>query len=111
MKTDGYTPRMQFEELLKQSRLYGPPALNPKALPGDYLQGKPADLDRPECPCLQGAPCVLEALADEFEQLAGMFRQRRIEIRSTSCPDCEERWADEGGRVLSDIEPASGDEL
>jgi len=102
---------MQLEELLKQSRLYGPPALSPNTLPGDNFRGEPIAHDRPSCPCLQGDPCVLETLADELERLVRMFRQRRDEIRSTSCPECEERWADEGGRVLSDIEPASGDEL
>lgn len=60
--------------------------------------GEPVNLDRPNCPRLQGDPRVLEAL--EFERLAGIFRQRRVEIRSTSCPECEERWADEGGRVF-----------
>ncbi|PKL95504.1 MAG: hypothetical protein CVV18_05295 [Gammaproteobacteria bacterium HGW-Gammaproteobacteria-8] len=52
------------------------------------------------CPCVRGEPCVVEALAEEFERLAAIFRQRQIEVPSKSCPSCEDRWSEEGGRVL-----------
>ncbi len=99
MNTDGYTPTILMEEILRLSRVYGPLALTGEHLPADHAEVLET-IERLVCPCIRGEPCVVESLAVEFERLAAAFRQHKVEIQSTSCPDCEERWTDEGGQVL-----------
>lgn len=99
MHTDGYGPAIPLEELLRLSHVYGPPALAGKQLPSDHTETS-RTVEQQLCPCVRGEPCVVEALAVEFERLAAMFRRHKIEVQSKSCPDCEERWSNEGGQVL-----------
>jgi len=76
MDTDGYTPAIEFEELLRLTRKYGP-----------------------------------EALADEFERLAAVFRRQVHDLKPKSCPDCESRWDDEGGRAVTTALPTEAPQL
>jgi len=100
MNTDGYTPAIKLEQLLRLARRYGPTPLAAQALPSDEA-GSPA-VEQLLCPCVHGEACISEALADEFERLARVFRQQQRELQPQSCPQCETRWEDEGGRAVAD---------
>lgn len=101
MDTDGYTPAIDFEKLLHLARKYGPEALARERLPSD---GQAADeIQQAVCPCVHGDTCISEALADEFERLAEVFRRQVRDLKPKSCPDCESRWDDEGGLAVTTI--------
>lgn len=101
MDNDGYTPAISFEKLLELARKYGPAELDKEQLPSDRACAHSHhEVEQAVCPCVQGEPCVVEAVADEFERLARVFRQQQYDLKPNSCPDCETRWEDEGGRAL-----------
>lgn len=104
MDTDGYTPAIDFEKLLRLARKYGPEALACERLPSD---GQAADeIQQAVCPCVHGDTCISEALAEEFERLAMVFRQQVHDLKPKSCPNCESRWVDEGGCALTTTPPS-----
>lgn len=95
MDTDGYTPTISFEKLLRLARKYGPEALAGQSLPSD--QDSQHQVEQAVCPCVRGEPCVVEAVADELERLTEVFRQQQHELKPDSSP--------EGGRSLLDNPP------
>ncbi|MFU8832202.1 MAG: hypothetical protein ACNA7J_08615 [Wenzhouxiangella sp.] len=98
MDTDDYTTAISFEELLRLAQKYGSADLAGAGL----LDNQPMEaVEKATCPCVQGQACIIEALADEFERLAQVFRQRQYDVKPESCPDCETRWEDEGGLAIS----------
>jgi len=99
--SDGYTPAISLERLLELARKYGPAELAEEQLPSDRVSAHSHhEVEQVVCPCVQGEPCVVEAVADEFERLAAVFRQQQYDLKPISCPDCETRWEDEGGRAV-----------
>lgn len=100
MNTDGYTPVIKLEQLLRLARKYGPSELADQSLPSDRTRS--ASVEQLMCPCVRGEACISEALADEFERLARIFRQQQLDLKPKSCPECETRWEDEGGRAIAD---------
>jgi len=109
MDTDGYTPAIEFEELLRLARKYGPEALAGQRLPSDRQATD--GIRQVTCPCVQGDACISEALADEFERLAAVFRRQVHDLKPKSCPDCESRWDDEGGRAVTTALPTEAPQL
>jgi len=101
MNTDGYTPAIKLEQLLRLARKYGPTALAGQTLPSDGARSH--TVEQLLCPCVRGEAYISEALADEFERLAQVFRQQQRELKPKSCPECEIRWEDEGGRAVAGI--------
>lgn len=101
MDSDGYTPAISFERLLRLARKYGPDSLADEMLPSDKCDAEGRhEVEQAVCPCVRGEPCVVEAVADELERLAQVFRQQQYDLKPRSCPDCEMRWEDEGGRAV-----------
>ncbi len=84
MDTDGYTPTISFEKLLRLARKYGPEELAGQALPSD--EGGRHQVEQAVCPCVRGEPCVVEAVADELERLTRVFRQQQHEIKPDDAP-------------------------
>lgn len=84
MDTDGYTPTISFEKLLRLARKYGPEALAGQTLPSD--QDSQREVEQAICPCVRGEPCVVEAVADELERLTQVFRQQQYELKPDDAP-------------------------
>lgn len=82
MDTDGYTPTIALDQLVNLAREYGPVSLAGERSPSDPSTGNDRpDLGRTLCPCVQGNACICEAVADEFERLAQVFRQQQAEVK------------------------------
>lgn len=98
MDTDGYTPAIDFEALLRLARKYGPVgladgSLSPIEQAGDKIR-------QAICPCVWGEPCICASLADEFARLTEVFRRQSQALKPENSSDCERRWENEGGRVV-----------
>lgn len=85
MDTDGYTPTISFEKLLRLARKYGPETLAGQTLPSD--QGSRQQAEQAVCPCVRGEPCVVQAVADELERMTQVFRQQQYKLKPDDAPD------------------------
>jgi len=97
MHPDSYTLAISLDELVALARKYGRDCVS-----GDVEACARRSVEQVLCPCIRGADCVCEAIADEFLRLAMAFRAKSERVNPGHFPWEEIRWENEGGRLRGD---------
>lgn len=98
MDSDTYTPAIPLDELVALAKTYGPVGLANEGESSASRDDARRAVDQVVCPCIRGDACICEAIADEFLQLARLFREQRELNNPAARPPYIDRWENEGGR-------------